>query len=315
MPPDLFTSSGLAAIWKVTRGTPRLINQLCGRVLDKARLEGKARIGKREIIELADDSAYASLFGRKPADGRLRRLLPAAAAGMFLAAGLVAAGSFGQGWLRQAGVRAGIPAEEQVREIKVVIPARSTAMLPTPPLPVPEPFQVGPPSMDIPVVTPVFSIPEDNPGQAPPARPAELTYAMKTALKPAQKPGGDTVKRPMEGRVSGPRPGNLVPVVRTTPPPSAVPAPKGPQAPQASAASQPGSEAIVKATGSAPDIRLSAIAWDADPARRLVIMNDKILHEGESLGQTTVARIEADHVELVRDGESVVKRLRDEGGR
>jgi hypothetical protein len=139
---------------------------------------------------------------------------------------------------------------------------------------------------------------------------------MKAALAPAARPDGDA-GRAAEAKpsASGPRPGELVPVARTNPPAPSAPAP-GPQAADPSRSGPaPAAKEIGNAAGTAPDIRLSAIAWDADPARRIVIMNDKILHEGESLGQTKVARIEADHVELVRDGESVVKRLKDESGR
>jgi hypothetical protein len=150
--------------------------------------------------------------------------------------------------------------------------------------------------------------------QGAPARQAEPTYAMRTALKPAVRPGGNAGKPAGEARAAAadPRPGELIPVAagaKAGPPAPISQAAQPVQATPAGGASSPVPESA------APDIRLSAIAWDADPARRIVIMNDRILHEGETLGQTKVARIEADHVELIRDGLSVVKRLKDDSGR
>jgi hypothetical protein len=54
---------------------------------------------------------------------------------------------------------------------------------------------------------------------------------------------------------------------------------------------------------------LSAIAWDEDAKRRFVVLNERILHEGEFLGETRVLRIHSDHVILLHRNEQIIERM------
>jgi type II secretory pathway component PulC len=58
-----------------------------------------------------------------------------------------------------------------------------------------------------------------------------------------------------------------------------------------------------------PPFTLSAIAWDEDPRRRFVVLNERILHEGEFLGETRVLRIHEDHVVLLNHNEQIIERI------
>jgi general secretion pathway protein A len=61
------------------------------------------------------------------------------------------------------------------------------------------------------------------------------------------------------------------------------------------------------ATADLPDIRLSAIAWDEDPDRCIAVVNDRIVHEGDFLGEVRVLRIMPDHIVLLYGNEHVIK--------
>jgi hypothetical protein len=61
--------------------------------------------------------------------------------------------------------------------------------------------------------------------------------------------------------------------------------------------------------GLLPPFTLSAIAWDDDPRRRFVVLNERILHEGEFLGETRVLRIHLDHVVLLNQNQQIIERI------
>jgi hypothetical protein len=58
--------------------------------------------------------------------------------------------------------------------------------------------------------------------------------------------------------------------------------------------------------------KLSAIAWDENPDKRLVVMGDRILHEGDQVGGATVLRINPDHVVFSDRDEVFIKKLNTE---
>jgi hypothetical protein len=55
--------------------------------------------------------------------------------------------------------------------------------------------------------------------------------------------------------------------------------------------------------------KLGAIAWDENPAQRLAVLDDRILHEGDVLGGATVLRINPDHVVFDHRGELFIKKI------
>jgi len=56
-------------------------------------------------------------------------------------------------------------------------------------------------------------------------------------------------------------------------------------------------------------LKLNAIAWDENPDQRLAVIGDRILHEGELLGGSTVLRINPDHVVFSDRGEVFIKEI------
>jgi hypothetical protein len=58
--------------------------------------------------------------------------------------------------------------------------------------------------------------------------------------------------------------------------------------------------------------KLGAIAWNENPAQRLAVLDDRILHEGDVLGGATVLRINPDHVVFDYRGELFIKKINSE---
>ena len=58
--------------------------------------------------------------------------------------------------------------------------------------------------------------------------------------------------------------------------------------------------------------KLNAIAWDENPEKRLAVLDDRILHEGDLVGEATVLRINPDHVVFSDRGEVFLKEINSE---
>ena len=58
-----------------------------------------------------------------------------------------------------------------------------------------------------------------------------------------------------------------------------------------------------------PGIKLSAIAWDQDPERCIAVLNDRIVHEGDFLGEVRVLRIKPNHVVLLQGDIHIIKKI------
>jgi outer membrane protein OmpA-like peptidoglycan-associated protein len=58
-----------------------------------------------------------------------------------------------------------------------------------------------------------------------------------------------------------------------------------------------------------PGIKLNAIAWDEDPERSIAVLNDRIVHEGDFLGEVRVLRIKPNHVVLLQGDVHVIKKI------
>jgi len=61
-----------------------------------------------------------------------------------------------------------------------------------------------------------------------------------------------------------------------------------------------------------PDIKLNAIAWDEDPERSIAVLNDRIVHEGDFLGEVRVLRIKPNHVVLLEGDVHIIKKIHKE---
>jgi len=58
-----------------------------------------------------------------------------------------------------------------------------------------------------------------------------------------------------------------------------------------------------------PGIKLNAIAWDEDPERSIAVLNDRIVHEGDFLGEVRVLRIKPNHVVLLQGDVHIIKKI------
>jgi len=58
-----------------------------------------------------------------------------------------------------------------------------------------------------------------------------------------------------------------------------------------------------------PNIKLNAIAWDENPERSIAVLNDRIVHEGDFLGDVRVLRIQPNHVVLLQGDVHIIKKI------
>jgi len=61
-----------------------------------------------------------------------------------------------------------------------------------------------------------------------------------------------------------------------------------------------------------PNLKLNAIAWDKDPAKSIAVLNDRIVHEGDFLGEVRVLRIKPNHVVLLHGDVHIIKKIHKE---
>ena len=58
-----------------------------------------------------------------------------------------------------------------------------------------------------------------------------------------------------------------------------------------------------------PDLELSAIAWDENRARSIAVINQRIVHEGDFIGEVRVLQIKPNHVVLLSGDEHIIKKI------
>jgi general secretion pathway protein A len=58
-----------------------------------------------------------------------------------------------------------------------------------------------------------------------------------------------------------------------------------------------------------PDLDLGAIAWDENRDRSIAVLNDRIVHEGDFIGEVRVLQIKPNHVVLLRGNEHIIKKI------
>lgn len=236
--PSLFSTRALDTIWERSRGTPRLINQLGERALNEAYQKGKKRVGRREVMLVANDPLYQPLYGAEPR----QRTMRTAFAGAVLA---LCVGVFFGLWY----------------------------------------FGLG---------SKYFSVKSGATSQ--------ISTENRTLIKkPIVVP--DLVKNranePADGMIV--EPDGTVPVVAygeaTSIPPDSL-------ASELSSFAEP-----ISTEDALPDLKLSAIAWDENPERSIAVLNDRIVHEGDFLGNVRVLRIKPNQVVLLRGDEHIIKKI------
>ena len=102
---------------------------------------------------------------------------------------------------------------------------------------------------------------------------------------------------------AAPNPKTAAPV-QTRPP---IPKPVSPPA-RAAARSSSGSAPMASGTSTNSGLTLQAIAWSDNPAERIAVINSRILREGDSIGEASVAQIGENEV-IVREGSTLRKLL------
>ena len=58
-----------------------------------------------------------------------------------------------------------------------------------------------------------------------------------------------------------------------------------------------------------PDLELSAIAWDENQARSIAVLNQRIVHEGDFIGEVRVLQIKPNHVVLLSGNDHIIKKI------
>ena len=236
--PSLFTTQALESIYERSRGTPRLINQLGERALNEAYQYGKKRVGRREVMQAADDPLYQPLYGPMPKQ-RTRRAALAGAA-LTLTAGLLFSiwyfGFGGKFYSQVTGPTAQLSIENRTLIKKPIV---------------------------IPEFAKKLADEEVDGATVGPDRTVAVSLSSEeTAITP------DYYDHEMTG-------------IRE---PLAI------------------EDAL-------PDIKLNAIAWDENPERSIAVLNERIVHEGDFLGEVRVLRIKPNHVVLLQGDVHVIKKI------
>jgi general secretion pathway protein A len=239
--PSLFTIQALESIWEMSRGTPRLINQLGERALNEAYQHGKKRVGRREVRQVADDPLYQPLYGAMPKQRTMRTALAGAAlaltAGVFF--GLWYFG-FGSKYFSQViGPTAQLSLENRTLIRKPIMTPEFAKKL-------------ADEQVDGTTVEPDGTVPV-------------ALYGEETKIKPDY------------------------------------------HAPELTGIREPlATEDVL------PYIKLNAIAFDENPERSIAVLNDRIVHEGDFLGEVRVLRIKPNHVVLLQGDIHIIKKIHKE---
>ncbi|GAU08026.1 AAA family ATPase [Desulfoplanes formicivorans] len=280
----LFTSGAVSRIWKVTRGNPRLINQVCERLLEGA-YEGRVhRIVPRDVEQVCTDPVCVPLLFPNRKHGEQYVWGPVLV-GTFLALGLVGFSSplHPPGPSGNLAVSALVPS----REKPVNVTSGSLEMS--------EHKAPGTPGS-------VAAVDGDNGTQT--GVEAKLEKILELL---AQRKGADIA-----------RPGTTNPGRRSqtgaSSSDSVLPARSSGQEKPARASRNHLSEIREPVLPSSPEIVVAAIVWDPLPRSRLAVVNERIVKQGDVVGRGyTVEAIRKDSIRLVKAGRMFENRVHGKG--
>ena len=143
---------------------------------------------------------------------------------------------------------------------------------------------------------------------------APVVASTPPATAPAARPAAETppLATPLPQVVARPAPASTTIPIAATPaapiaaarpsPPSPPPVAPPPPAPASTPASAPDAIPDIASTG-LPPVKLSMHMWDADPARRFVILDGQRMGEGDRFGPLTVVAIDRKGVVIERDSQ------------
>ena len=289
----LFSNGALDAVWRASGGRPRLINIVCERALVETYRRGKKQVGRREVAAIVGDPLHRTLFGTGLRRLVLKPALSSAVAGLSLA--VAGALAIGYGWTRLA--PAGWPGaglgQEHVTSARRPIP----------------PVHSGGPEGKRGVRVQIARHPIPAAARGDAVLNEEKTAQLqeeRRAPRLADKIGGSAARKRYAQRESSRDGGDDAIAMLTV-----AQVGRGDDGgvvvgPVRKEVAEMRSPAV---SGLLPPFILSAIAWDEDPRRRFVVLNERILHEGEFLGETRVLRIHLDHAVLLHHNEQIIERI------
>jgi hypothetical protein len=295
----LFTHGALDGVWRASGGRPRLINLLCERALVETYRRGKKRISRRDVGAVVGDPLHRTLFGTKLRRLALRPAFSPAVVGVSLASavlltlGYVGTRAAPGRWLetlaleRATFARRPIPhpsaaGMEEGKAVRVQVARR--------PIPAPARGDRAGGDEEMPSPPTEWRAPYLAEGGEDSAPRPEKRYAQRG---PSRDGGDDAINMLTVAQVQRADDGAVV---------------LGPIRQQAA------DLRVTPAPGLLPPFTLSAIAWHKDAKRRFVMINERILHEGEFLGEARVLRIHPDRVVLLHHNEEIIERLHTRDG-
>jgi type II secretory pathway predicted ATPase ExeA/outer membrane protein OmpA-like peptidoglycan-associated protein len=284
-----FSRRALALVWKASRGIPRLIDHICGLALIRVSPRGKKKIGQRELRKLITDPDYRSLFDRylrirlvKRAFAALTVILCVSACVAVYYLGLggthfleVATKANNSRIKAQSVENAGMERRRFVRA---------------------------------PVILPKLSEETEN-AQAGGTSSGEINGPSAIALSEAT-PISSSHKTPAQ-RVSTSANQLRSPVEATD---EVFVGSIHSLSDSGATAAQDSPEEEVEITKglsrSVANAKLNAIAWNEEPTKRFVVLDEQVLHERDFFGDGQVLSIYPDHVELLHGHERLIKTMR-----
>ncbi|UCG10973.1 MAG: OmpA family protein, partial [Deltaproteobacteria bacterium] len=260
---------------------PRLINQICERALNQAYHQGKKKVGGSVVKQLAKDPLYRPLFDLevKPWWQKPSFLGPA----LILCVGMI----LGL-WYFEFNNKPVPTSLEETGQVPVEGRLNDSSSM---------------------VASPISGVRGDEPGSPGPVKgtvtsPAPRSEGVEELRADSQLPPGEVnpVVLQQEPERSEVRVGEDV-----------LAKARGLET-AAGSSTQSAQKRFAYSTevskgAELPGHTISAIAWDEDPSKRIVVLNDRIVHEGDLLGDTTILKINPDHVVLLHQNEHYIERM------
>jgi type II secretory pathway predicted ATPase ExeA len=265
---EFFTPRAVRRIWRVGRGTPRLMNQVCEHALRRAVRNGKMPVRAGDVRALTKDTMFSRVLGRSP--DKRTPAGPVFAGLVFAGLAVLAATALHSPDAPLSGTETSPAAVIRTQSAQVPVDAAPAAEYRTP-------EAVWSPGLESKL-----------------ERMIEL-MEIRTWERDGQKEMVPDV--PVE-----PRPANLD--VHAAAKQETSKSENGFVPDAMRDENEQGSVSFPEASRNWPtaDVRVEAIVWDESPEGRLAVVDQRIVRQGERAGEWIVERILADRVILSRQG-------------
>lgn len=288
---DIFDGRALRRVFRLTGGLPRLINHVCAHAMNQAVLDGKGRVNADMVEQVFTDPMYTTLLS-----ARTRPPFPWKAALLGAVACLMLVGGTWGAWravmlqmdLQPETAAPSTPRTDTVRLSADPPPNRAATERSTPPQGISPRPQGSSDAVDAAAAPPPA-----------PHWPEAARDTKDTAPQPVPPLSGTENTEP-ENSASPVQPGESI----LDSPPAALTQERG-TTPTADGQETQGEYDDLPDARSIPalaELHIDGLAWSPVPARRMVVINGTIRHEGDSTGKAVITHIGKSLIVLSHEG-------------